>query len=96
MNEANALELGKKRDDLIARIARERSELVLNGTSMRPVVNWAGTLGAAVRFLGKHPQLLLVPAAMMALPKSRRLMGMAVSGLGLWRLVRKWRGAILK
>lgn len=90
MKETNVLDLGKKRDDLVARIARERSELVQNGTSMRPVVNWAGTLGSAVRFLGKHPQLLLLPAAMMTVPKSRRLMVMAVGGLGFWRLVRKW------
>lgn len=91
MKESRAMELMKRREDLIARIARERNAIVQNGTSIRPLVNWAGKLNDVVHFLKSRPAYLLLPAAVLTAARPRRFLGMAISGIGIWRLARKWR-----
>lgn len=91
MKESTAMELVKRREDLVARIARERYALAQNGSSVRPLVNWAGRLNEVVHFLGRRPAYLLLPAALMTTARPRRFLGMVISGIGLWRMARKWR-----
>ena len=95
MKESTAMELMKRREDLIARIARERNAIAQNGTSIRPLVHWAGKLKDVAHFLKKRPAYLLLPAllpaAVLTAGRPRRLLGMVISGIGFWRLARKWR-----
>lgn len=91
MKDATSTELVKQRDDLVARIASERTELSQNGTSMRPLVKWAGRVNGVLRYLSDHPEVLILPAAIMTVSRPRRLVAMAISGLGMWRLMQKMR-----
>jgi hypothetical protein len=91
MKDCPAMKLVRQRDDLVARIASERDELRQCGTSIRPLVKWVGGLNGAIRFLGNNSEYLLLPAAIMTMSKPRRLLAIAISGLGLWRLARTWR-----
>ena len=86
-----AMERMKRREDLVARIARERYALGQNGKSIRPLVNLAGKVNDIVHFLRRSPAYLLLPAAVMTAARPRRFLGLAISGIGLWRLARKWR-----
>lgn len=85
------MELVKQRDDLVARIASERHELSQNGSAVRPLVKWAGRVNGALRYVAEHPEFLILPAAIMTVSRPRRLIAMAISGLGMWRLVQKLR-----
>lgn len=91
MKDATSMELVKQRDDLVARITSEREELSHNGTSMRPLVTWAGRVDGVLRYLSDHPEALILPAAMMTVSRPRRLLAMAISGWSMWRLMRKMR-----
>lgn len=91
MRQAAEMELVKRREDLVARIARERYALGQSGTTIRPLVNWAGKLNDVVRFLRSRPAYLLLPAAVITAARPRRFLGMVLSGIGLWRLAQKWR-----
>lgn len=91
MKDATSTDLVKQRDDLLAKIASERVELSQNGTSMRPLMKLAGRVSGVVRYLGHHPEILILPAAMMTLSRPRRLIGMAISGWSMWRVLRKMR-----
>lgn len=91
MKDATSTDLVKQRDDLLAKIASERMELSQNGTSMRPLMRLAGRVSGVLRYLGNHPEVLILPAAIMTISRPRRLVGMAISGWSMWRLVQKMR-----
>lgn len=85
------MKLARQRDDLVARIASERDELRQCGASIRPLMKWVGRLDGPIRFLERYPRYLLLPAAILTMSKPRRLLAIAISGLGLWRLAQAWR-----
>lgn len=91
MKDSTSTELVKQRDDLVARIASERNELSHNGTTIRPLMKWAGRLNGVLRYLGDHPEALILPAAIMTVSRPRRLVALVISGWSLWRLMQKMR-----
>lgn len=91
MKDATSTELVKQRDDLLTKIASERRELSQNGTSMRPVMKVVGRVNGVLRYLGHHPEALILPAVIMTVAWPRRLAAVAISGWSMWRIVQKMR-----
>lgn len=91
MKDSNSTELVRQREDLVARIASERNELSHNGTTIRPLMKWAGRVSGVMRYLGDHPEALILPAAIMTVSRPRRLVALAISGWSMWRVMQKMR-----
>jgi hypothetical protein len=90
MNE-KAAELMHKRNTLVAQIGAERDALAQQGAALRPAAQMIDKVSAGIRFIKRHPGVLLVPISILALWRPRRLFTYAVSGIGLWRLVQRGR-----
>ena len=91
MKDATSTELIKQRDDLVTRIASERMALSRNGTSMRPLMKMVGRVNGVLRYLGHHPEALILPAVVMTVAWPRRLAAVAISGWSIWRVMQKMR-----
>lgn len=83
--------LMQARTALHAQITAERAVLVQQGAALRPAAQLIDKVGMGIRFIQSHPALLVLPMTIVALWRPRRLLGIAISGLGLWRLVRQGR-----
>lgn len=83
--------LQQTRSALLVQIAAERVLLAQQGAALRPAAQLIDKVSMGVRFIQSHPALLLLPITIVALWRPRRLLGYAVSGLGVWRLVRQGR-----
>jgi len=88
---AKANALMQTRTALLAQIAVEREVLAHQGAALRPAAQLIDKVGMGFRFIQSHPALLLLPMTIVTLWRPRRLLGLAISGLGLWRLVRQGR-----
>lgn len=88
---AKAAALMHKRVALIARIDDERNALARQGAALRPAALKIDKVVAGIRYLKSHPAVLLLPIAILALWRPRRLLGFAASGIGLWGLVQRGR-----
>jgi len=86
-----AAALMHKRAALIAQIGAERAALAQQGAALRPAALMIDKVVAGIRYLKSHPAVLLLPIAILALWRPRRLLGFAASGLGLWRLMQRGR-----
>jgi hypothetical protein len=95
MTQATALTLVRQRDDLVAQIAVERAAIAKNGASLRKLSRMIDKVGGGIYYLKHHPEALLLPVVITAVARPWRLLTLAVSGFGLWRMVRSWRLRIL-
>ena len=89
MMKAKAVALMHKRNALVAQIAIERVALAQQGAALRPAVRVIDKVSAGIRYLKSHPGILLLPIVTLTLWRPKGLWAFAVSGLGLWRLVRR-------
>jgi hypothetical protein len=95
MTQATALTLVRQRDDLVAQIAVERAAIAQNGASLRQLSRMIDKVGGGIHYLKHHPEALLLPVVITAVARPWRLLALAVSGFGLWRMVQSWRLRIL-
>lgn len=79
------------RTDLVAQIATERDMLALQGAALRPAAQMIDKVTMGIRFINSHPAVLLLPMTVLALWRPRRLLGFAISGVGLWRILEQGR-----
>ena len=86
--------LMQKRNVLLAQIAAERAALAQQGAALRPAAQVIDKVSSGMRYVSKHPEILVLPAAILALWRPRRLVSLAVSGLGFWRMLQGWRTRI--
>ena len=92
---ARNLELARQRDALVAQIVIERAELARNGASLRVAARMIDNILDGIQYFRSHPEALLLPIAIVVVWRPRRLLAIAVSAFGLWRLVQNWRRQIL-
>jgi len=88
---ARAVALMEMRDAFRARIATERDVIAHQGAALRPPAQRIDKVIKGIRYINRHPAVLLLPMTIVTLWRPRRLLGLAISGLGLWRLVRQGR-----
>ena len=86
--------LMQKRSVLLAQIAAERAALAQQGAALRPAALVIDKVSAGVRYVHTHPEILMLPAAILALWRPRGVMSFAVKGLGFWRILQGWRARI--
>lgn len=86
--------LMQKRSVLLAQIAAERAALAQQGAALRPAAQVIDKVSSGMRYVSKHPEILVLPAVILALWRPRRLVSLAVSGLGFWRMLQGWRTRI--
>ena len=95
MTNATTLALVRQREDLVAQIAIERAALAQNGASLRRFSRMIDRIRDGIQYLKIHPEALLLPVVITAVARPWRLLALAVSGFGLWRMVQSWRLRIL-
>lgn len=88
---AQATTLMHKRAVLVAQIGAERAALVQQGAALRPAAAMIDKVSAGIRYLKTHPGVLLLPIAILAVWRPRRLLTLVMSGIGLWRIVQRGR-----
>lgn len=86
--------LMQKRNILLAQIAAERAALAQQGAALRPAAQVIDKVRTGVHYVRSHPEVLALPAAVLALWKPRGVMSFAVKGLGFWRILQGWRARI--
>ena len=95
MTNAKTLTLVKQRDDLVAQIAFERAAIAQNGASLRRLSRMIDKVRDGIQYLKSHPEALLLPVVITVVSRPRRLLTLAISGYGLWRMAQIWRRRIL-
>jgi hypothetical protein len=95
MTHATALTLVRQRDDLVAQIAIERAAIAQEGASLRKLLRMIDKVRDGIQYLKRHPETLLLPVVITVVSRPWRLLALAVSGLGLWRMVHSLRRRIL-
>jgi hypothetical protein len=95
MTNAKTLTLVKQRDDLVAQIAFERAAIAQNGASLRRLSRMIDKVRDGIQYLKSHPEALLLPVVITVVSRPRRLLTLAISGFGLWRMAQIWRRRIL-
>jgi len=95
MTNSKTLALVKQRDDLVAQIAFERAAIAQNGASLRRLSRMIDKVRDGIQYLKSHPEALLLPAIITFVSRPRRLLTLAISGYGLWRMAQIWRRRIL-
>jgi len=95
MTRATALALVRQRDNLMAQITIERAAIAQNGASLRRLSRMIDKVRDGIQYLKSHPEALLLPAIITFVSRPRRLLTLAISGYGLWRMAQIWRRRIL-
>jgi hypothetical protein len=95
MTHATTLALVRQRDDLVAQIAIERAAIAQNGVSLRKLSRMIDKVGGGIQYLKRHPETLLLPVVITVMARPWRLLALAISGLGLWRMVQSLRRRVL-
>jgi YqjK-like protein len=95
MTGATTIALARQRDDLVAQIAFERVAIAQNGASLRRLLRMIDKIRDGIQYLKRHPEALLLPVVVTVVARPRRLLTLAISGLGLWRIAQSWRRRIL-
>lgn len=95
MTNAKTLALVRQRNDLVAQISIERAEIARNGISLRRLSGMIDKFSGGLRYLKRHPETLLLPVVITVLTRPWRLLALAVSGFGAWRMVQGLRRQIL-
>ena len=94
MSDKKTLALAKQREHIVAQIAYERALISQNANSLRRMGRVVDKGKQSVRYLQKHPEIMLLPAAMLLVFKPRRLLTWAASGVGTWRMLQVWRNRL--
>jgi len=94
MTNATALALVRQRDDLVAQIAIERAAIARNGPSLRRLSRMIDKVRDGIQYLKSHPEALLLPIVITVVSRPWRLLTLAISGFGLWRMAQNWRRRI--
>ncbi|MHB1142402.1 MAG: YqjK family protein [Sulfuricaulis sp.] len=95
MTNAKTLALVRQRNDLVAQISIERAEIAQNGISLRRLSRMIDKFSGGIHYLKRHPETLLLPVVITIVSRPWRLLTLAVSGFGVWRMVQYWRRRIL-
>jgi hypothetical protein len=95
MTNATALVLARQRDDLVAQITIERAAIVQNSASLRRLSRMIDKVHDGIQYLKSHPEALLLPVVIAVVSRPWRLLTLAISGFGLWRMAQSWRRRIL-
>jgi hypothetical protein len=95
MTDMKALALVRQRDDLVAQIAIERAVIAQDGASLRKLSRMIDKVRDGIHYLKRHPETLLLPVVITVVARPWRLLALAISGLGLWRMVQSLRRRIL-
>lgn len=95
MTHTTALALVRQRDDLVAQIAIERAAIARNSAALRQLSRMIDKVSGGIHYLKRHPETLLLPVVITILARPWRLLALAVSGFGLWRMAQSWRRRIL-
>ncbi len=95
MTNAKTLALVRQRNDLVAQISIERAEIARNGISLRRLSRMIDKFSCGIHYLKRHPETLLLPVVITIVSRPWRLLTLAVSGFGVWRMVQYWRRRIL-
>lgn len=95
MTNATTLALVRQRDDLVAQIAIERAAIAQNGASLRRLSRMIDKVRDGIQYLKSHPEAFLLPVVITVVSRPWRLLTLAISGFGLWRMVQNWRRRIL-
>ncbi len=95
MSNATTLALVRQRDDLVAQIAIERAAIARNGASLRRLSRMIDKTRDGIQYLQSHPAALLLPVVITVVSRPWRLLALAISGFGLWRMAQSWRRRIL-
>jgi hypothetical protein len=95
MTNATTLALVRQREDLVAQIAIERAALAQNGASLRRLSRMIDRIRDGIQYLKIHPEALLLPVVITVVSRPWRLLTLAVSGVGLWRMAQIWRRRLL-
>ena len=95
MSRATTLVLMRQRHDLVAQIGIERAMIAQDSASLQRLSQIIDRVCDVIQHLRKHPEILLLPLAITVVSRPRRLLALAISGFGLWRLFQSWRHQIL-
>jgi hypothetical protein len=95
MTNAKTLALVRQRNDLVDQIVIERAVIAQNGASLRQLSRMIDKVSGGIHYLKRHPETLLLPVVITVLARPWRLLTLAVSGFGAWRMVQYWRRRIL-
>ena len=95
MTHVTTLALARQRDDLVAQIAIERAAIAQNGASLRRLSRMIDKVRDGIQYLKSHPEALLLPVVITVVSRPWRLLTLAISGFGLWRMVQSWQRRIL-
>jgi len=95
MIKTTSLALMRQRDDLVAQIAFERAAIAQNGASLRRFSRMVDKIRDGIQYLKSHPEAMLLPVVITIMARPWRLLALAISGLGLWRMAQNWRRRFL-
>lgn len=84
----------QKRSVLLAQIAAERAALAQQGAALRPAARVIDKVSSGMRYVNRHPEILILPATILTLWRPRRILSLSLSGIGFWRMVQGWRTRI--
>lgn len=91
MNLVKSSALLRRRDELVEKITIERIAIGRDADALRGLFRIADRVSTGVQYIKRHPAALLFPVIVSVVAPPWRLLGLAVSGIGLWRLARAWR-----
>ena len=94
MTRATALALVRQRDNLMAQITIERAAIAQNGASLRRLSRMIDKVRDGIQYFKSHPEALLLPVVITVVSRPWRLLTLAISGFGLWRMAQNWRRRI--
>lgn len=94
MTSARTLALARRRDEIVAQIAMERAAIAQNGASLGRFSRIIDKVRDGIQYLKSHPEALLLPAVIIFVSRPRRLLALAISAVGLWRMAQRWRRRI--
>ncbi|MHB8715213.1 MAG: YqjK family protein [Sulfuricaulis sp.] len=95
MTNTPAMSLIRQRHNVVAQIAIERAAIAKNAVSLRQLSHVIDTVSVGIQHLKQHPETLLLPAVIAVVFRPVRLLTLAFSGIGLWRMVQTWRQRVL-
>ena len=91
MFERRAIELARRREQLIARAAIQRERLADHVRQWERPIAAVDKVIAGVNYLRAHPVVLAVGIAVLTVVQRRSLWGLVRRGFLLWRIARTWR-----
>ena len=85
------VELAAKRVALIAQSVQQRAELAQQAASLKLAAHVLDKINDGLQHIKKHPEILLLPLAIVVVARPQRLLALGMSAFGLWRLLQNLR-----